>query len=167
MANRSIRERILVQRRSEMAAISGIGTVYRWDARGTSDPLDHLDGILRIVEETAEDMMPAYSNRPPDVECRMTIAYGVVIYQPEDASTATEILINQWRGLIEDAIHANPLVTETATSAQLAVDSTPQEVDGDEFEDGAVHACYREVIEYRTDGNDVSVHGTLVAGVSE
>ena len=121
----AISERILRQVRTDVAAITGIGTVVRMSAPGRwwtgSEWLDELGDTDAQVVFGGEDVISeAIGGNSAPVTKRMRVGVAVSVARPETETTPTDAKIQYWNALVEQAVMSNAQIAETATSVRLA-----------------------------------------------
>lgn len=152
----SIRERILRQVAADLATITGIGTVHRWDMRG-ANPLGNYDVVLICDEERL--LSQGIGN--PGLQIKslpITIAVGFV--HDQQHGLATDSMVNRWRARIQDKLADNRVIAET-DGPQLAIDSNVEEIDEADY-DERVNAALRFEVLYEHDGNSPYTLGTAI-----
>lgn len=170
----SIRERICRQVRTNVAAISGIGDVVRWDARGKYragstwvETLDHLDAMVFASDD--EGIAEGSEGSIGTVIKTLPVFVFVVIRQDEDDTTSTDALVNKWLAALEYKLTADPFVIETATSVRLASDSEVTRLYSAPREEGEREAIAGVMfeVEYTHDRNSPYQYGTAIPVLTE
>lgn len=147
-----IRERIGRRVQEICNGIKETGTtVHRWDMRDSAMGLGHLDMVVRILGETADEEAGGH----PLVMKTMRLAVNIVLQQPESDTEPTEALSNRWLADIEEAVMgADPLVGDTE---RLVVQSSVTEVTGlvsSEKQPGQVQAAVIFAVDYQHNRTD-------------
>lgn len=130
--NLSIRERIERRIIAIVQAISGIGTVYRWDGRSLRDPssglgvnssgekimLGHLDAVVFSDDESAA---PGGLGNGGFTDKTLELSVQVNVQLAEDDTDSDAACVNRWALFLETALTADPRIT--ASGVRLATDS--------------------------------------------
>lgn len=124
MANVSIKERILRQIASDVAAITGVSVVVRFSARGrwyntgTSAWIERLPRDAAMVVCQSDEPQEEALNGP--VFRTMTVAVGIKCLPDNDDTTSDDVTVCRWEWQIEQALASNPTVNDGTDD--LAVD---------------------------------------------
>lgn len=168
----SIKERILRQMRTNMAAVTGAAAAYRFSARGRwhngSAFIDRLERDSIIVICQSDDVIEqALGGNQAPVTKRMRVVCGTVLMPDDDATTSHDTLMRRWEALMENKARATRFVFEG--SVQLAIEARVVDVPDAAVEQGQrefVPAVYVQV-EYMHDRNDPHKLGTVIATTYE
>lgn len=161
----SIKERIELKLLSVLAGVSGIGTVYRYDARGIHNFVN-LNGWIHAQEETAtaNDAIGAPGPTRKVLQCEA----GVCLLTPESTDLCDAYSHNHWLALIEKALVTDPYLIEGAgvgNSQQLSHTGlyvTGTRMDVDLVQPGLTHSVVSFEVPYRHDGGNPYTYGTAI-----
>lgn len=149
----TIRERIERHLVMVIEDIDGMGTVHRWTTDGLNSLTDG-DALVLLGDERVEEGghgNPGLSTRELTVEVLALPAFAETDSQPAAQK------VNHWLGLLEHALMADPLLTETSTGGErLAVDSRVAGIEVTPFEEGQerLAAIVSLLITYQTYRDD-------------
>lgn len=115
----TLRERIERNIVATLAAISGIGTVERWDQRINTRAA--LSVVIRADDETAVRDEQAYGT----IMKYLPIDVAITLVQDEDGTAITSQLINRWLGYLEAALVADPQRTLLAHDTDVVGTAAP------------------------------------------
>jgi hypothetical protein len=170
----SIRERIERRIRDIVAAIDGVGTAYRWDARGLVHPdTDKLvdENSERLTMHNGDAMVIADDEGASEggegnigwTEKVLPIEVYVTVRQDEDDEETSATLHNRWIYKLEKALMTDPYIHEVdgggEQTVRLAIDSrvtdasSPPVVD----EQREFSAVIRIEVTYQHNRNDPAV----------
>ncbi len=158
-----IKERILRQLRANVATITGIGTVRRWDTRAKFTPI-HLDAIVAVVSESGEEGPQGtigYTDKT------MSAVVAVILFQSEASDDDSDWLRNRWQARLEEKLMADPAIVEAVTLERLAIDTKdPTHIEPD-YAEGSISAAVQVDVTYRHDRNSPYKYGTLITEQTE
>lgn len=122
-----VNERILRQIRTDVAAISGIGTVVRFSSTGRwwtgtewLNGLQHLDAM--VVFSGEQEIQQSLGNSAALVTMRMTVGVGVVIAPSEEVTTSTDSTLRDWISRVKTKVMTNHQITESG-GTRLAIET--------------------------------------------
>jgi hypothetical protein len=164
----SIKERIERVLIGIIAAIDGVGQVYRWDGRGLRDPntgldrdaegnrlsLQAFDAMVVPDDETVDD--GANGNIGSTIKT-MPIEVHLKVTQDEEDTTSGSLVHNRWLLKLETAVMANPRMQEEGDGGeQLAIDTMVVATGQPPTETGQRESitALRIEVEYEHDRND-------------
>ncbi len=119
----TLRERIERNVLATLAAITGIGTVERWDAR--SNTRSALSVVIRADDETAVRDEQPYGT----IMKYLPLDVAITLAQDEDGSANTSAIINRWLGNLEAALIADPRRGELAHDTDVVGTVSPDSSD--------------------------------------
>ena len=161
--NIPIRERILRQVATNLEGVTGIGTVRRWDGKGTANvaPLDCF-----VVEED-ESALEGPNGGIGYTDKHLPLLIAVVLFPDESSSEADSWTRNRWQARLEEKIVADPYITEAITEEKLAIDVSVVSVDGPDLAEGSISAAIRALVVYRHERTNPYRLGTLITVQAE
>lgn len=155
----SIAERIERQVALTAAGIVGIGSVYRWDARGITQYASGDCVVTWTGDNASEDAQGStgYSM------FTMGLNVSVVVHPQESGSLATGSEVRRWVGRIHKTLMANPFQLEGTSTTELALDTRIIASGPMTFDDGRVQAAVQLEIDYRTNRDDPAIAPGITA----
>lgn len=162
----SIRERIEERLCQILAAIDGVGAVYRWDSRGTK----LASGDIEVFVE-AEQATEGGQGNVGYTDKNLTVSVGVLLRQDETDSQYSVYLQNKWLQRIEKAVMAqSPYLQEPDPSYEkIAEDVWVRETAAVRSEEGQREfwAIVIFGIRFRHDLGQPTKLGTLITEKSD
>jgi hypothetical protein len=151
----AIKERILRQIRTDMAAMTDVAAAYRWDARGETN-YENLSAIIVEGDEEAEHVNIQKTDK------MLPVSVCLLVTPDSSASERSSVTTVRWQARIEQKVIANRHWQETVGSVQLASDTHILSAATVEFEDGLLQIIVTFLVFYEHDeGNPYVLTGQI------
>lgn len=156
----SIRERILRQIALNLGDMPEVGTVYRFDARG-STTYAALAGFVNEGDESAE---PGAMGNPGTTIKTLAVLVALQLFADETASETTSMTRNRWIGRIERHFMEDVSLREKGSGDQLSEDLRVTAVPGPDYTEGDVSPAVLFEVRYQHDvDNPYQLTGVIAA----